>query len=116
MYCWAWFILSVIYTIAAVRSSWILIFTLVFLDIELLLLATGYMLNKDQVLVAGNSVGFIVAFCSCESRNLFTSPSTVTYLAKLLTTHLSADWAGSAALWCDVTPLKIPTLPIHAGQ
>ncbi|KAJ5623664.1 hypothetical protein N7490_012269 [Penicillium lividum] len=87
MYGWAWFILSVIYTLGASRSSWILLFTLFFLDIELLLLATGYMLNNDHVLVAGNSVGFVVAFCSY--------------------------WAGTAAFLSEVTPLAIPTFPMH---
>lgn len=67
MYCWAWFILTVIFTIAAMRSSWVLWFTLFFLDIELILLACGYMLNSSTTLVAANSVGFVVAFCSCKS-------------------------------------------------
>jgi len=67
MYCWAWFILTVIFTIAAMRSSWVLWFTLFFLDIELILLACGYMLKSSSTLIAANSVGFVVAFCSCES-------------------------------------------------
>ncbi|KAI5229087.1 hypothetical protein E4T42_05042 [Aureobasidium subglaciale] len=67
MYCWAWFILTVIFTIAAMRSSWVLWFTLFFLDIELILLACGYMLNSPNTLLAANSVGFVVAFCACES-------------------------------------------------
>ena len=66
MFCWAWFILTVIFTFAAVRSSWVLFFTLFFLDIELLLLAVGYMLSSSSTLTAANSVGFIVAFCSCK--------------------------------------------------
>jgi succinate-acetate transporter protein len=66
MYCWAWFILTVIFTIAAMRSSWVLWATLFFLDIELVLLACGYMLNSSTTLVAANSVGFVVAFCACE--------------------------------------------------
>lgn len=65
MYCWAWFILTVIYTIAAMQSSWVLFLTLFFLDIELLLLAAGYMANSSNVLVAANSVGFVVGFFAC---------------------------------------------------
>jgi succinate-acetate transporter protein len=65
MYCWAWFILTVVFTIAAMRSSWILFFVLFFLDIEMLLLACGYMLNSSTTLVAANSIGFVVAFLSC---------------------------------------------------
>jgi succinate-acetate transporter protein len=66
MFCWAWFILTVIYTIAAVRSSWVLFLTLFFLDVELVLLAAGYMANSSKVLTAANSVGFVVGFFSCE--------------------------------------------------
>jgi succinate-acetate transporter protein len=70
MYCWAWFILTVIFTIAAMRSSWVLWATLFFLDIELILLACGYMLNSSTTLVAANSVGFVVAFCACKSSTV----------------------------------------------
>lgn len=65
MYAWCWFILTVIYTVAAMRSSWILFLTLFFLDVELLLLAVGYMLDSSATLIAANSVGFVVAFFSC---------------------------------------------------
>lgn len=65
MFCWAWFILTVIFTIAAIRSSWVLFLTLFCLDIELLLLAVGYMVNSSPTLIAANSVGFAVAFFSC---------------------------------------------------
>jgi succinate-acetate transporter protein len=67
MYCWAWFILTAIFTVAAVRSSWVLLLTLFFLDVELLLLAAGYMAGSTSVLKAANSVGFAVGFCACES-------------------------------------------------
>lgn len=67
VYFWAWFILTAIYTVAAVRSSWVLFMTLFLLGVELLLLAIGYMLRSDQVLLAGNAVGFAVAFGSCQS-------------------------------------------------
>jgi succinate-acetate transporter protein len=67
MFCWAWFILTVIFTVAAMRSSWVLFLTLFFLDIELLLLAAGYMANSTKVLVAANSVGFAVGFFACKS-------------------------------------------------
>ena len=73
MYCWAWFVLSVIFTIAAMRSSWVLFGVLFFLDIELAVLAIGYMLSNDTVLVAANSIGFVVAFFSCTSPFVSTS-------------------------------------------
>jgi len=87
MYCWAWFILTVIFTIAAMRSSWVLWFTLFSLDIELLLLAVGYMLNKSSILLAANSIGFVVAFCSY--------------------------WAGCAGLWSGLTPINLPTFDMY---
>lgn len=66
MYLWAWFILTALFTIAAMRSSWILFLDLAVLTVELLLLAVGYMLNKPSLLTAGNSLGFVVAFLSCK--------------------------------------------------
>lgn len=65
-YLWAWFILTVIFTISAMRSSWILFLDLLILSVELLLLATGYMTGSTSLLTAGNSLGFIVAFLACE--------------------------------------------------
>jgi succinate-acetate transporter protein len=49
------------------RSSWVLFLTLLSLDVELLLLAAGYMANSSNVLVAGNSVGFVVGFFACKN-------------------------------------------------
>lgn len=66
MYVWAWFILTMIFTVAAMRSSWVLFGVLAFLDLDLILLACGYMLNKPDLLKAGNSVGFVVAFLTCK--------------------------------------------------
>lgn len=66
MYLWAWFILTVIFTIAAVRSSWVLFLDLFFLDLDLLLLACGYMLDNSNLIKAGNALGFVVAFLSCK--------------------------------------------------
>jgi succinate-acetate transporter protein len=74
LYLWAWFILTVLYTIAAVRSSWILLLDLAMLDVCLLLLAVGYMVGSQSVLTAGYSFGFVVAFLSCKCLPL---PSTV---------------------------------------
>jgi succinate-acetate transporter protein len=65
MYVWAWFILTVIFTIAAVRSSWVLFLDLFFLDIVLILLGAGFMIGSTSVLTAAYSFGFVVAFLSC---------------------------------------------------
>lgn len=71
VYYWAWFILTVIFTVAAVRSSWVLFLDFVVLDVELILLACGYMMNSSAVLTAANSLGFVVAFLSCKSNPPF---------------------------------------------
>lgn len=88
MYLWAWFILTVIYTIAAMRSSWILFLDLFVLDIVLLLLACGYMLNNSTLEKAGSGLGFVVAFLSY--------------------------WAGTAGLFANgITPINIPVFPMY---
>jgi uncharacterized protein len=66
MFIWAWFILTVIFTIASCRASWILFLDLGILCIDLALLACGNMYGNDHLLVAGNSFGFVVAFLSCK--------------------------------------------------
>lgn len=96
MYCWAWFVLTVIFTIAAVRSSWVLFMTLFILDIELVLLAVGYMVNKPSILVAANSVGFVVALCSCESSES-ESKSTRYELISILQIGLAVQVFGQVA-------------------
>lgn len=67
LYLWAWFILTIIFTVGAMRSSWILLHTLASLDVCLLLLATGNMLGNDRTITAGFSIGYVTAVLSCES-------------------------------------------------
>ena len=105
MYLWAWFILTVIYTIAAMRSSWVLFLDLFVLDIVLLLLACGYMLNMQSLQTAGSALGFVVAFLSCK-------PFLVA-LTSLLT-YSSLDWAGTAGLFANgITPINLPVFPMY---
>ncbi|KAJ0155437.1 hypothetical protein HZ326_2332 [Fusarium oxysporum f. sp. albedinis] len=88
MYLWAWFILTVIYTVAAVRSSWVLFLDLLALDICLILLAAGNMVNSTSVLNAGYAFGYLVAVMSY--------------------------WAGCAGLFAGgVTPFEVPTFPMY---
>jgi len=95
LYLWAWFILTVVYTIAAVRSSWVLLLDLAVLDVSLLLLAVGNMVGSQSVLTAGYSVGFVVAFLSCKCLYpLRTKRSTL-----FLTGYLCLQ-TGPAALGC----------------
>ena len=63
---WAWFILSAIFTIAATRTSWSLLLALLFYDLELLLLAVGYTVGNDRILIASRGVGFMAAFCAYQ--------------------------------------------------
>lgn len=66
MFLWVWFIITVIYTIAAMRSTWVLLLDLICLDICLLLLACGFMLGTNGLFTAGYAFGLIVCFLSCE--------------------------------------------------
>ena len=107
MYLWAWFILTVIFTIATIRSSWVLFLDLFFLDIVLLLLACGYMLNESRLETAGSALGYVVAMLSCK-------------FPLHLTSNLAdkrSDWAGYAGLFANgITPLNIPVFPIYKGD
>ncbi|KAB8238955.1 acetate uptake transporter family protein [Aspergillus alliaceus] len=87
----AWFILTVILSIGAVRSSWVLFLDLVSLSVCLLLLACGNMVGSSALLTARYSFGLVVAF--------------LTY------------WAGSAGLWAgNTTPINIPTFEMYKGD
>ncbi|KAM0195372.1 hypothetical protein ACHAPC_000567 [Botrytis cinerea] len=90
MYLWAWFILTVIFTVAAMRSSWVLFLDLFFLDLVLILLACGYMLDMKILETAGSALGFVVAFLSY--------------------------WAGTAGLFANgITSINIPVFPMYKG-
>lgn len=71
LYLWAWFILTVIYTGAAMRSSWVLFLDLFALDISLALLAVGFMVGSTPTLNAGYAFGYVVAFMSCKCAVMF---------------------------------------------
>ncbi|KAK3943407.1 GPR1/FUN34/yaaH family-domain-containing protein [Diplogelasinospora grovesii] len=91
LYLWAWFILTVLFTIAAVRSSWVLLLDLAVLDVCLLLLAVGYMVGSQSVLTAGYACGFVVAFLSY--------------------------WAGCAGLYAGgATPFTVPVFSLSKEQ
>ncbi|KAI1441672.1 GPR1/FUN34/yaaH family-domain-containing protein [Annulohypoxylon stygium] len=83
MFVWAWFIISMIFTVATVRSSWTLFGALIFVDLTLILLAVGYMLDQEACLKAASATGFVTAAL--------------------------AYWAGTAGLWGDgITPINLP--------
>jgi succinate-acetate transporter protein len=108
MYLWTWFILNAIFTVASVRSSWTLFMAFLLFNVELILLATGYMINSAGLLTAGNSVGFLVSFCACKYipyGNLAESR---------LMMVMNADWSGCAGLWSGgITPFTLPTFPMY---
>ena len=84
LYVWAWFILTVIYTVAAWRSTWVLFLDLLALDFCLLLLAVGFMTGQQSFSTAGYAFGYVVAALSCEYPLI--SPScTLQPLVRVLT-------------------------------
>lgn len=83
IYMFVWFIISVLYTVAAYKSTWMVFIDLIMVDICLLLLACGFMVGNQGVLTAGYSFGMVVSFLSCESfchahamKNLLTRTQT----------------------------------------
>lgn len=74
IYLWAWFILTVLFSIAAMRSSWVLFLDLAVLSLCLMLLACGNMVGDEGLLKAGYSFGLVVAFLSCETTFFLREP------------------------------------------
>ena len=68
LFLWPWFILSVIFTVAATRSSWVLLAALGSVTFEFLLLACGLMVDNARLILASRGVGFVTAFFVCEYR------------------------------------------------
>lgn len=62
LFVWPFFILSVLFTVATTRSSWVLLMALITVTLEFLTLAVGLMLGDDQVLLASRGIGFVCAF------------------------------------------------------
>lgn len=111
MFIWAWFIMSVIFTVASVRSSWTLLAALVFVDFTLILLAVGHMLGEESCLKAGSATGLVTAALACKSGS--TKFSCLRHLRKqeveYTDANLREDWAGTAGLWGDgTTPFNLP--------
>ena len=62
LFIWPFFILAVIFTVAATRSSWVLLLALACVSLEFLLLASGLMVGNNQVILASRGLGFAAAF------------------------------------------------------
>ncbi|KAI1394838.1 GPR1/FUN34/yaaH family-domain-containing protein [Hypoxylon fuscum] len=82
MFAWTWFIVSIIFTIATARSSWVILLAMIFVDMTLLFLAVGHMLGSEGCLTTSAATGFITAFL--------------------------VYYAGAAALWEVTTPFNVP--------
>jgi len=91
LYYTAWFIVTFVFLMGAVRASWVVVGILSFFDLECLLLAAGLMSGNTHVLKAANSVGFVVAFL--------------------------CYWGGASGLYSgSATPWEIPTFPLHKEE
>ena len=66
VWIWAWFILTGIFAVGAMRSNAVLVSTLVVLCVDLACQATGLMVGEAKLLMVGNGLGFIVCFLACE--------------------------------------------------
>jgi uncharacterized protein len=65
MFVWAWFIISVIFTVASIRTNWVLLILLVFVDLTLLLIAAEHMSGMTSLGTAASATGFVTAFLAC---------------------------------------------------
>ncbi|MDI1489586.1 MAG: hypothetical protein OHK93_000783 [Ramalina farinacea] len=86
---WAWFIVTVIFLIGAVRTNWVVVSMLGLLALELAMLAVGSMMGGQGMLnMLGSGVGFVVSGL--------------------------AYYAGAASLWGNgATPIKLPLFPMR---
>ncbi|OTA70723.1 hypothetical protein K449DRAFT_361978 [Hypoxylon sp. EC38] len=83
MFLWGWFIVAMIFTVATIRVTWVLLMALIFVDLTLLLLAIGHMLGEQSCLKAGCATGFAAGFF--------------------------AFWEGASGLWGNgMTPINLP--------
>lgn len=105
IFMWVWLIVSVIFTVAAVRSTWILFLDMFMVDLTLLLLACGFMVGTQSLLTAGYSFGLVVTFLSCK---FFIFLLSFTPCLGILADIWCTDWAGCSGLWSSVTQIKLP--------
>ncbi len=66
----AWLIVSLIFTVAATRSSWILLILLVFVDITLVFLAGANFSGVEALNKAAAATGLVSAFLACKCPRL----------------------------------------------
>ncbi|CAJ2506923.1 Uu.00g081090.m01.CDS01 [Anthostomella pinea] len=87
LFVWQWFIITVIFTIGAIRSNYVLLSVLSLADVTLILIATGNMTGNENILRASSGFGFASAIMSY--------------------------YAAAAYLYVDgTTPFELPLFPI----
>lgn len=90
LFIWAWFIVTMIFTVAAVRSNLIMLLVLVFTDLTLMFLAIYYQTSIAACGTAASAFGFVTAFL--------------------------AYWAGAQALWSVTNGVNLPMVPLTKQQ
>lgn len=66
VWIWAWFILTCIFLVGAMRTNWVVVTTLAVLAVDLACQASGLMVGEENLVLAGNGLGFVVCFLACE--------------------------------------------------
>ncbi|EPE06930.1 hypothetical protein F503_03357 [Ophiostoma piceae UAMH 11346] len=62
MFVWTWFMVCCIFTVASTRASWALLLLFIFVDLDLLFVATYHMTGINSISTASSVFGFISAF------------------------------------------------------
>ncbi|KAI1327897.1 GPR1/FUN34/yaaH family-domain-containing protein [Xylariaceae sp. FL0255] len=91
LFIWSWFIITFIFTVGASQANYTLFSLLSIADVTLILLATGFMMGSERLMMAGSGTGLVAAFISF--------------------------YAAAAYLYVDgVTPFTLPLFPIRKDR
>ncbi|KAI9731037.1 MAG: hypothetical protein M1834_005500 [Cirrosporium novae-zelandiae] len=86
LFLWAWFIVTFIFVVGAIKTNWVLFIDLVVLDLVFMLLAIGNMNDNTACSKAGSALGYVCAF--------------LTFIL------------GAHNLWAFNTPIRVPVFPM----
>ena len=86
LFLWAWFLLTLVYTVAAITTNLVLLLALISTDLTLLFTALSYNTGVDMLGTAGCAMGFVTCFFGY--------------------------WAAVGSLWTAYTPIKVPMFPL----
>jgi len=91
LFIWSWFIITFIFTVGACQANYVLFTLLSVADVTLILLATGFMMGSEKLMMAGSGTGLVAAFVSF--------------------------YAAAAYLYVDgATPFTLPLFPIRKDR